>query len=72
MFTSGGTESINAAIKGVAFAQADAGGGERSIRRDDPAAIASALAYIANAPGLTGQCLALDDTGAGGVIPSLA
>ena len=27
VFTSGGTESINAAIKGVAFAQADAGGG---------------------------------------------
>ncbi len=31
VFTSGGTESINAAIKGVAFAQADAGGGRHLI-----------------------------------------
>lgn len=37
---------------------------------DDLAAIESALAYIENAPGLTGQYLALDDTGAGAVIPS--
>lgn len=31
VFTSGGTESINAALKGVAFAQADAGAGRHVI-----------------------------------------
>jgi len=43
-----------------------------AVASDDPAAIESALAYIENAPGLTGQYLALDDTGAGAVIPSSA
>ena len=43
-----------------------------ALASDDQAAIESALGYIANAPGLTGQYLALDDTGAGSVIGSLA
>ena len=41
-----------------------------SVASADTAAIASALAYIASAPGLTGQYLALDGIGAGDVIPS--
>jgi len=35
---------------------------------DDEAAIAAALAYVGAAPGLTGQCLALDGAGAGSVV----
>lgn len=33
------------------------------------AAIAAAAAYLEQAPGLTGQLIALDDTGAGAVLP---
>lgn len=36
------------------------------------AAIGAALAFLATAPGLTGQYLPLDDSGAGAVIPSAA
>ena len=41
-----------------------------AVASDDPDAIASALNYLDNAPGLTGQYLALDGIGAGDVIPS--
>lgn len=34
------------------------------------AAIEAALAYLDQAPGLTGQLIALDDAGAGAVLPS--
>ncbi|MDE2412309.1 MAG: hypothetical protein KGM18_11105 [Sphingomonadales bacterium] len=36
------------------------------------AAVAAAMAYLAAAPGVTGQYLPLDDAGAGPVIPSAA
>jgi hypothetical protein len=41
-----------------------------ALASDDEAAIASALACLNGAPGLTGQYLALDGAGAGDVIPS--
>ncbi|WP_296679081.1 Rossmann fold domain-containing protein [Novosphingobium sp.] len=34
-----------------------------------PATVDAALAYLSNAPGLTGQYLVLDDSGAGAVLP---
>ncbi len=43
-----------------------------AVASNDEAAIQSALAYLAAAPGLTGQCLPLDGAGAGLVIPSPA
>jgi hypothetical protein len=41
-----------------------------AVASNDPAAIASALAYLEAAPGLTGQYLPLDGIGAGDVIAS--
>ena len=41
-----------------------------AVASDDEAAIAEAAAYLAAAPGLTGQYLPLDGTGAGAVIGS--
>lgn len=43
-----------------------------AVASGNPAGIASALAYLANAAGLTGQYLPLDDAGAGAVLPSRA
>ena len=43
-----------------------------AIAADDEAAIASALAYLEAAPGLTGQYLPLDDAGAGPVLQAPA
>jgi hypothetical protein len=43
-----------------------------AIASTDEAAIAAAEAYLAAAPGVTGQVLALDSHGAGGVLPSAA
>lgn len=39
-----------------------------AVASDSEAAIASALAYLEQAPGLTGQLLTLDDAGAGPVV----
>jgi hypothetical protein len=41
-----------------------------AVASDDDAAIAGAAAYLAAAPGVTGQYLPLDGTGAGAVIGS--
>ncbi len=41
-----------------------------AVASDNPAAVDSALAYLATAQGLTGQYLPLDDAGAGAVLPS--
>ena len=43
-----------------------------AIASDDPAAIAAAQGYLANAPGVTGQLLPLDSIGAEAVIGSAA
>jgi hypothetical protein len=55
--------------------QNDAGLAPRRINAvasDKEAGIASALAYLSGADGLTGQYLPLDDAGAGTVLPSAA
>jgi hypothetical protein len=43
-----------------------------ALASDDPAAIESALTYLEQAEGLTGQYLALDSLGAGDVLTSAA
>lgn len=43
-----------------------------AVASDNEAAIASSLAFLAGAEGLTGQYLPMDDAGAGAVLPSAA
>ncbi|MFC0590507.1 Rossmann fold domain-containing protein [Novosphingobium aquiterrae] len=57
-----------AAIEGLARARVP--GRINAVSGGNSATIAAALAYLAAAPGVTGQYLPLDDSGAGGVIPS--
>ena len=56
----------------AALARAHAPRRINAVASDNEAGIASALAYLAGADGLTGQYLPLDDAGAGTVLPSAA
>ena len=63
VFTSGGTESINAAIKGVAFAQADAGAGRHVLSTEiEHHAVLHSLQYLERF-GFDVELLPVDDTG---------
>ncbi|MFM5885080.1 MAG: Rossmann fold domain-containing protein [Novosphingobium sp.] len=57
-----------AAVEGLARARVP--GRINALSGGSPATVAAAVAYLAAAPGVTGQYLPLDDSGAGGVIPS--
>lgn len=55
-----------AAVRALAIAHAPLR--VNALEGDDEAAIAAAMAYLERAPGVTGQYLALDGTGAGPVL----
>ena len=59
-----------AAVQSLARARVP--GRVNAVSGGSAAAVGAAIAYLAAAPGLTGQVLPLDDTGAGPVIPSAA
>jgi hypothetical protein len=59
-----------AAVQGLARSHVP--GRVNAVSGGSAAAVEAALAYLAAAPGLTGQYLPLDDTGAGAVILSPA
>lgn len=59
-----------AAVQGLARSHAP--GRVNAVAGGDGAAVAAALAYLAAAPGLTGQYLPLDGTGAEPVVTSAA
>ncbi|MDP3908138.1 Rossmann fold domain-containing protein [Novosphingobium sp.] len=56
----------------AALARAHAPRRINAVASDSDAGIASALAYLSGAAGITGQYLPLDDAGAGTVLPSAA